>query len=48
VNELKGNFKILGFSIAEFCPARGEGIGKLEELIELYLSCYKIRPGTKL
>jgi arginase len=48
VNELKDNFKILGFSIVEFCPTRDEGIGKLEELIELYLSCYKIRPGTKL
>jgi arginase len=48
VNELKNNFKILGFSIVEFCPAMNEGVGKLEELIELYLSCYKIGPETEL
>jgi|APPan5920702856_1055754.scaffolds.fasta_scaffold00030_4 arginase len=45
VNELKANFEILGFSIVEFCPIRNEGVGKLEELIEVYLSCYRIGPG---
>jgi arginase len=48
VNELKDNFNILGFSIVEFCPIRNEGVGKLEELIELYLSCYKMGLETKL
>jgi arginase len=48
VNELKGNFNIRGFSMVEFCPTGNEGVGKLEELIELYLSCYKMKPRTKL
>jgi arginase len=48
VNELKDNFQILGFSIVEFCPTRNEGIEKLKELIELYLSCYKMGLRTKL
>ncbi len=45
VNELKDNFKILGFSIVEFCPINNQGVGTLEELIELYLSCYYVEPG---
>jgi arginase len=48
VNKLKDNFNIRGFSMVEFSPIRNEGIGKLEELIELYLSCYEIESGTKL
>jgi arginase len=48
VNELKDNFKIIGFSMVEFSPIMNEGVGKLEELIELYLSCYKIGSSTKL
>jgi arginase len=48
VNELKVNFEILGFSLVEFCPIRNEGVRNLEELIELYLSCYRIEPKTGL